>query len=234
MKRVKILYRLVMALIMVFTVGLIVNSEMDSSEKAESFAFATIIGSIAITKESDTAGKVVFDKIIEDWNGGAALFRARLQTGTTQIPKGTFLYITAGQAEIIKTATGIAGGTATVFFVNKTHQFKVGEHIMITSASTAQTITVIDTTTSADHDIITIATTMGTTVGAGTVIVEAAAQGATPDPLYVANAISKDTVDVTRANPSVSGVVRGSVRSNELPYGAYVDDIAALSLIRFV
>ena len=229
-----ILHRLFIILVFAVFTGIVVNAEGDNFEKGAVFATSVVIGSLAITKETDTAGAVVFDTVLEDFPGGANLNRARLQTGTEEIKAGTLLYILNGAAEIIKTMTGIAGGTATVFFVNKQHQFKVGEHIMITGASTAQTITIIDTTTSADHDIITIATTMGTTVGAGTVVVEAAAQGASPDPLYVANAILRETVDVLRANPGCSGVVRGSVRSAALPYGAYADDIAALSLIRFV
>lgn len=232
MKRAKFLYRIILALIMVVAIGVVVNSGMDKTEKTGTLAFSVIIGSLAITKESDTAGAVIFDKILEDWNGGAVLARARLKDGTTQIPKGALLYILDGIAQIVKTATGITGGTTTAIRVNKSHQFKVGEHIMIEGTTTSQTITAIDTTNDA-YDIISIAATIGT-ITDGTVIVEAAAQGTTPVPLYVANSILKDLTDVQRANPSVSGVVRGSVRGNELPYGAYVDDIAALNLIRFV
>ena len=232
--KIKFLHRILLILALTVFTGIVANAEENALEKGAATSMAVVVGSLAITKTTDTASAVVFDTVMEDWPGGANLNKARLQTGTLEIKAGTLLYILDGAAEIIKTMTGIAGGTATVFFVNKTHQFKVGEHIMITGASTAQTITVIDTTTSADHDIITIATTMGTTPGAGTVIVEAAAQGASPDPLYVANAILRETVDTERANPGASGVVRGSVRSAALPYGAYADDIAALSLIRFV
>lgn len=228
----KIFNRLLIIFALTILSGVVMNAETDKFEKG--VAVSVVVGSLAITKESDTAGAVVFDTIFEDFPGGANLNRARLKTGTLEIKAGTLLYILNGAAEIIKTMTGIAGGTATVFFVNKQHQFKVGEHIMITGASTAQTITIIDTETSEAHDIITIATTMGTTPGADTVIVEAAAQGSSPDPLYVANSILRETVDVSRANPGCSGVVRGSVRAANLPYGAYADDITALSLIRFV
>ena len=190
------------------------------------------IGNLTISKETGVAAKVVFDAILEDYVGGATLLQARLPEGQTQVLGGAMLNIADGQANVIKTATVVDGGTATAPRVNPQHLFVVGDHIMIDGSSTAQTITAI--TKGTDYDTIAIATTMGTTPVADSLITEASTQGATPVAKYVANAILKETVNTERANSNCSGVVRGSVRSASLPYGAYADDIAALNLIRFV
>lgn len=232
-----ILYRLLLVFVMAVFIGTVVTSDLKDSAQNEVIMMATLFGSLAITSESGVPGLVVFDTVLEDWVGGANINRARLPAITivTQVLEGALLYIAAGAAEVIKTVTVIDGGTATAVWINKTHLFNVGDVVMIAVNGNATAITDIDYS-NAGYDIITIAT-LGVTPLVDEVLVEATAITAGSDAVakYTANAILKNTTNVERANPSGSGVVRGSVRSAALPYGAFSSDITALSnLIRFV
>jgi len=220
----------------IFTLLMVAVSMLSTNEvHSTSIAFAALFGSIAITQEYGVPAPIVFDTILEDWVGGATIARARL-AGFLQVPAGALLYISNGLAEVIKTSTVIAGGTATDIRVHKNNLWQVGEFVMLTSGGIASTITAIDRT-GVDYDVITIDATLGSTPGAGEVLVEAVAvaDGTTTQSAakYTANAILKETADLERANPSASGVVRGTVRQAALPYGAFAEDVAALSLIRF-
>lgn len=215
--------------------ALVVNSELSPTEKGVSLAMAGLFGSLSITKESDTSGKVVFDMILEDWVGGAILDRTRLKTDETEIPAGSLLYIADGVAEIVKTGTIQDGGSATGIRVDKTHQFNVGDIVTLGTSVHAEYIASI-TTTEDDYDTITIGTTLGSTPAAGEVLYEAASHtGANTSTLkYTANAVLRQTTNVENANNQVSGVVRGSVREEAMPNLPGSLHKAALSLIRFV
>lgn len=235
MKSASILYKLTVLTIIAFVMALVSCSGFGFIETYSTLAVVGLFGSLEISKDTDTAGKVIFDSILEDWPGGAVLYRSRLKTGTTEIGAGTLLYINDGVAQIVKTAAAITGGSATAIRVGKNHQFKVDEFIMLTSGAKAQKITSI-TTTEATYDTIAIGTSLGSTPGTGDILVEATAetQGTDSAQKYVANAVLRDTVNVERANPTCSGVVRGSVREDAVPYSVHALDKTALKLIRFV
>lgn len=76
----------------------------------------------------------------------------------------TGLCLVAKTAEIITNATN----TAVAYEVTKGHQFKVGDYFSAGSAS-GQIITAIDKTTSTVKDTITVGTTLGTAITAGTI-----------------------------------------------------------------
>jgi hypothetical protein len=234
MERAKILYRLVILVCVFIFAAIVVNSGLNPVEMTSTFAMAGLFGSLAITKEADTSGVVVFDLILEDFSGGAILDRTRLSS-TDEIKAGSLLYITGGVAEIVKTVEAITGGSATDIRVAKGHQFVVGNHITLGTSVHAETLTAIDAT-GASYDVLTIGTTLGSSPDTGTVIYEAAAQTSsnTSTLLYTANAILKNTTNVERANNQVSGVVRGTARDAALPCAAGSLHKAALSLIRFV
>jgi hypothetical protein len=234
METSKILYRLFVLVIFAVFAAIVTNIGLDPLVSGGSLAFAGLIGSLEITSETDTAAKVIFDSILEDWTGGAVLNRTRLKTDTTEILAGTLLYVADGAAEICKSALVITGGTATGIRVNKAHQFIVGEFVCIAVGDAAMPITVITTTETA-YDTITIGTTLGVTPSVGQVLMEAAAQaGDDCTLLYTPNAILLSTTNVEKANPTCAAVVRGTVRNDALPYAPSVTFKAALPLIRFV
>ncbi len=229
----RILYSILL-LLFVGLAGVFATSDMEGTAKQDITLAVVAIGSIAITREDGVAGAVIFDNVIEDWVGGATLGRTRLPSDNTQILGGALLYIENGLAEVIKTATVVAGSTTTAVRVKKQHLYKVSDVVMLATGGRASEITAIDTS-HADYDVFTIAT-LGSTPSVDAVLVEAAAvtTGSDSAAKYTANAILKNTENTERANPNASGVVRGSVRSEALPYGAFSGDITALNLIRFV
>lgn len=230
----KNIYRLFTLFCVILIAAIVWNAQSPSEAFHGTLAVAGLFGYVSIAKDTDTAGVVVFDTILEDWVGGAVLNRARLKTGTTEIKAGTPLYISDGAAEIIKTAAVITGGNTTGIRVGKNHQFIVGEFVMYTENGAAMEITAI-TTSNANYDVITIGTTLGASLTTGHILLEAAAQAdSNASPKYTANAILKTTVNVENANPTCSGVVRGSVREAALPYSVHALDVAALNLFRFV
>ena len=80
-----------------------------------------------ISNETLVGQSKVWETVLEDLAGGAGLNRARLVTGTTMIKAGTMVNVTGRAAEIVKTATVLAGGAANAPRINKNSQLKVGE-----------------------------------------------------------------------------------------------------------
>ena len=89
--------------------------------------------------------------------GGSALF-----VGTPLAKCANGLYVVCKTAQVITEATA----TATTYEVAKGHHFKVGDRFA-TSACNGQLITAIDKTDAA-KDVITVGTTLGAVVTAGT------------------------------------------------------------------
>lgn len=89
--------------------------------------------------------------------GGSALFE-----GTPLAVGGNGLYVVVKTAQIVTAATA----TATTYEVAKGHHFKVGDRFA-TDACNGQLITAIDKTDPA-KDVITVGTTLGTAITAGT------------------------------------------------------------------
>ena len=89
--------------------------------------------------------------------GGSALFE-----GTPLAKGANGLYVVCKTAQVITEATA----TATTYEVAKGHHFKVGDRFA-TSACNGQLITAIDKTDAA-KDVITVGTTLGAVVTAGT------------------------------------------------------------------
>jgi len=191
-----------------------------------------ILGALGIVAVGETVQPVVFDTVIEDWVGGAIVARSTIATNVKWLQAGCFLYINEGLAIPIKSSIILAGTTATALRVKKNQLWKVGDFLMQTVGSDSVEITAIDTT-AAEYDVLTIAT-LGSTLVAGNVVTEATNAGASGVLKYVPNAILQTTTNVEEANNTVSGVVRGSVRTEALPYGTNSDLQGSVTLIRFV
>ncbi len=235
MKPIKFVLQLLFLFVAVFAADVALSTPDIYSAGTNSFtAMAGLFGSLSISQTDGIGGVVIFDSVIEDWVGGATLYKARIPSTILQMPAGTFLKITDGVAQVVKNALVIAGGTATAIRVNKAHLFNVGDNIFVLMADTSRAISAI-TTTHPDYDILTIATTLGHTPAAGEIISETRTANITlPTPKYVPNAILKETVDLEHVNIMCSGVVRGSVRLSALPFAVAEANKSELPLIRFV
>ena len=114
--------------------------------------------------------------------------------GTGWILKGLAMAVnyTTRVAEIVKTAVVITGSTTTATRIAKGSLFIVGDVVANVLSGNGVAITAIDTTTSADYDILTHLTNGGAFV-ADTVLFEAVAVG-TGDAAYLftANALLSD------------------------------------------
>jgi hypothetical protein len=116
--------------------------------------------------------------------GGSALFEG------TPLAKGVNgLYVVCKTAQVITEATA----TATTYEVAKGHHFKVGDRFA-TSACNGQLITAIDKTDAA-KDVITVGTTLGAVVTAGTCAFESSGANKTLKNTPVAIAGSNHDVE---------------------------------------
>lgn len=137
--------------------------------------------------------------------GGTALFEG------TPIGKGK-----DGVFEVCKTAQIVskAEADATTYEVAKGHHFKVGDRFA-TDACNGQTITAIDKS-DATKDIITVGTTLGAVVNAGTCAFESSGANKVLKVVPVAIAGSNEDVD-EKSNLFVSAWVHAVVRESNAP-----------------
>ena len=137
--------------------------------------------------------------------GGTALFEG------TPIGKGK-----DGVFEVCKTAQIVAKAeaNATTYEVAKGHHFKVGDRFA-TDACSGQTISAIDKS-DAIKDIITVGTTLGAVVKAGTCAFESSGANKTLKVVPVAIAGSNEDVDAN-SNLFVSAWVHAVVRESNAP-----------------
>lgn len=153
--------------------------------------------------------------------GGSALFEG------TPLGKGSDgLFVVCKTAQVVTEANA----SATTYEVAKGHHFKVGDRFA-TAACNGQTITAIDKSDPA-KDVITVGTTLGATVAAGTCAFESSGANKTLKVTPVAIAGSNYDVE-SGDNLFVDAWVIGVVREANAP--AVTDTIkAALKTIAYV
>lgn len=105
-----------------------------------------------------------------------------------------------GLYHIVKVAilTAAATATATTYNVEKGHNFKVGDFLMLKEGGKAYAITAIDTTTNTSHDVVTVGTTIGVAAAKGDAVYQAAAEstGTSSKFLYEPVALVGESYDV--------------------------------------
>ena len=137
--------------------------------------------------------------------GGSALFEG------TPLAKGSNgLYVVCKTAQVITEANA----NATTYEVAKGHHFKIGDRFA-TAACNGQTITAIDKTDAA-KDVITVGTTLGAVVAAGTCAFESSGANKTLKVTPVAIAGSNEDVK-SDTNLFVSAWVIGVVNKATAP-----------------
>lgn len=186
--------------------------------------------------------KVVFETILEDIAGGGIIASpARIPSDVENgvIEAGQLLNLVDGEAEVVKTCKVVTGGTTTAPRVEKGHLVAAGEFYGLNGDGQSRTVQTVDKT-NADYDVITFNGAI-TGATAGAVLIEVSAEEADSEPLYEPNCLLRLRRSVTNNsgvaldNINVSGVVRGTVREENLP--APIADVqknlAEMSLIRF-
>lgn len=127
-----------------------------------------------------------------------------------------------GLYHIVKVAvlTTAATATATTYNVQKGHNFKVGDFIMLKEGGKAYAITAIDATTNSTNDVITVGTTLGVAGTIGDAIYQAAAEsaGTSSKFLYEPKALVGESYDVEDLNNLiVNAWTIGQIREANIP-----------------
>lgn len=165
---------------------------------------------------------VVWQNVFETALGGFTLDT----TGLTTLAAGSVLKAglpmgfdeSTRKARCIKVATLYANATntATTYQVLKGHNFIVGEYFGYTVGGAAYAITAIDTSNAA-YDVLTVGTTLGVAITAGSALFQSSATGASAAALIVTpkGLLYEDTDPV--ANTTLSVVIRGTVYHRRIP-----------------
>lgn len=133
---------------------------------------------MTVKKRRDTNTPRVFMHKVADIRGGVSVNTSEL--GSDFLAEGTVISEpTNGICHVVKTAVVAAAVTDTgkTLTVNKGHQFKVGDFVLLTEGDKATAITAIDTT-GKETDKITLKAALGT-IDLGGTIAEAAAESTT-------------------------------------------------------
>jgi len=171
------------------------------------------------TKVSASAPIPIWQRVHEIAQGGFTLDKTGLTDGQMVLGGSPFGYNEATRlARVIKQATMFsdAGGTDVVYNVLKGHNFAVGDIISSGVGGKAYAITAIDTTTYADHDVITVGTSLGAYL-TGAVLFQSSASGATAGAFIVApRGLLYADIEV-ETNKEVAITIRGTVYERRIP-----------------
>lgn len=119
-------------------------------------------------------------------------------------------------AKVVKSATltANAANNATTYQVKKGHNFKVGDNLAAATGGAAYAITGINTTNS-EYDVLTVGTTLGVALTAGTAVFQSSATGATAA-AGTARGLSYEDYLVAE-NMDISVVIAGVVYERRIP-----------------
>ncbi len=173
-----------------------------------------------ITKTSIPGRNVVWESILDEVPGGVSVDVTRLDytaDGKEYLPAGTPVYVDLSTrvAEVCKSASAAASGTATTIILPKQHHFKVGDSI----TDFAYCCIISDITEGDNTDTLTVPS--GLTTASGTVYGEAAsaASGAYASSLrYTPNGMLKDKIRIAEGNADGAVVKIGSAREDALTF----------------
>jgi hypothetical protein len=159
------------------------------------------------------------NKDIQIVQGGFLLDTTGYAAGTV-LPPGTPMVYDASTriAKAIKVSTlqANAANNATTYRVSKGHSFKVGDNFAAIPGGVASAISGIDTSDPA-FDAITVGTTLGVALTAGTLVFGSSAAGATAASFGGVNGLLYAET-VVGVGVSCSVVIRGTIHARRVPY----------------
>jgi Zn-dependent alcohol dehydrogenase len=183
----------------------------------------------------------VVEKILEDIPGGGVVKKSDFQTGATGMKEGALLGVdSSGIYHITKTvmvynamAAAAVSGTSQFLIYNK-HDLKAGEYLQNTSNTASGALIASIAASGASTDVITLGA-LNVALSASGILIQAATGTARAlGFMYTPVAIATNPIDLTNENNGCGLLVRGTVRTENLP--CFVDSTikALLPLIRFV
>ena len=125
---------------------------------------------MTVKKTKDSRTKEYIMHRIADVRGGVSVSTSEL--GGDYLAESTPLYFSGGKWHALKIARVVEKTTSTSVKVQKTHNLKVGDVLLMTVGEKASSVSKIDTSAKG-YDIITLSAALGT-INAGAVLVEAA------------------------------------------------------------
>ena len=192
-----------------------------------------------ITSASGTERNLAVELVLEDIPGGGVVEKDDFKTASTGMKEGALLGVdSSGIYHLVKTAM-VAGalpasGFTTVMVYNN-HEFKVGDYLQNTSNTASGVLITAVAASGTSTDVISFASGLSVAVAASGLLIQAA----TGDTralgfLYTPVAIATNPVDLTADNTGCGLLVRGRVRTSQLPYFVDATLKAYLPLVRFV
>lgn len=192
--------------------------------------------SLKIDRKQDVRTAHACTHNLADIPNGVTVSAADLVAGGI-LPEGAYIGADeAGLYHLIKTAklTEAATATATDYKVAKGHHFKPGDFITSDAGAKAYAIESIDTNSDPTYDIITVGTTLGASLKAGSALVQAKAEATKAEFKYEPKAVLGDSYRVEAlANHLAAAVTIGqfkAVLSPAAPAGLR----AALPTVNFI
>lgn len=193
--------------------------------------------SLIIKKQRDKRVIRAFTHKLADIPGGVTVatkdFTQAVLAEGTPVGKGD-----GGIFHIVKVATLTAAATAsaTDYSVNKGHNFKVGEFVMLKEGGKAYAITEIDTTTNTSHDVIKVGTTLGVAAAKSDGFYQASKESAGTSSKFLYNpvALVGESYDVEKLNNlTVNAWTIGQLKEANIP-GVGAEVKAKLKGISFI
>lgn len=173
-------------------------------------------------KNTSIAGRnVVWESILDEIPGGVSVDVTRLDyeaSGKEYLPAGTPVYVDLSTrvAEVCKSVTTCASGTATTLIVPKLHHFKVGDSI-----SDRKFCRIISAITEGTYsDTITVPSGLISTVASGVFIqtTDGTASAYASSLAYTPNGMLKDAVRIKEGNADAAIVKMGTAREDALSF----------------
>lgn len=191
-----------------------------------------------VTKSTEYQNHPVIISDLDGLVGGGTIKKTPLSS-TDELKPGAIVGLDSNNLlEVLKTAELYENeaNDETEYKVLKGHEFKVGDFI-VDSALTgaAYAITIVDTTTSEDYDILTVGTTLGHAMTEGECLVQATAEAAAGAAVMqvTPKGITRNSVDLSLANQPTGVMTVGSVNESLMPYPVDASVKALLPHIRF-
>lgn len=179
-------------------------------------------------------------KELEDVVGGASIALADLRKDLDSVPPGAFVgRDEKGLCHVLVAAVLVVAATDadTTYKVKKGSQVQVGQFITTgdVEGAKAYAVTAFDTS-STEHDVITVGTTLGKALAIGQTLHEVKAEdadGGKGELKFTPEAITKREIDTTGSHAPAGLLVRGTVNVANMAFGAPEVFRKAMPLMRF-
>lgn len=191
-----------------------------------------------ITSASGTERNLAVELILEDIPGGGVVEKDDFNTASTGMKEGALLGVASDgiyhltKTAMVANAVPASGTTHIVVYAN--HEFKVGDYFQNTGNTASGTLITAISASGTGLNVITCASPSVAIAASGLIIQAATGTGRALGFLYTPVAIATNPVDLTADNTGCGLLVRGRVRTSQLPYFVDATLKALFPLIRFV